>query len=140
MKLATMAALIALFTLTACVPQATQPTASPATSPTIEAMTTDQDQVVTEGQVTRIPVEGNNFTFDVEEIEVKQGEKVIVAFTSNEGFHDFVIDELGVNTGMVPSGQTVEVEIPTDKPGTYSFYCSVGEHRQQGMEGTLIIE
>jgi plastocyanin len=26
------------------------------------------------------------------------------------------------------------------KPGKYEFYCPVGNHRQQGMEGTLTVE
>jgi uncharacterized cupredoxin-like copper-binding protein len=25
------------------------------------------------------------------------------------------------------------------RPGTYTFYCPVGDHRQQGMEGTLTV-
>jgi plastocyanin len=26
------------------------------------------------------------------------------------------------------------------KPGTYTFYCPVGQHRQNGMEGTLTVQ
>jgi len=143
MKLATMAALIALFTLTACIPQANQPAANPAASPVASPTTeptTEPLEAMMDAEGKVIPVQANNYVYDVKEIKAKQGEKVTVSFTNAEGFHDFVIDELEVNTGMVPAGQTVTVEIPTDKPGTYSFYCSVGDHRQKGMEGTLIIE
>lgn len=92
----------------------------------------------TAGQV--VQVDGDNFTFSVNEIKAKKGDVLKVNFTNKEGFHDFVIDELEVNTGMVAAGSSKEVTIPTDKPGTYEFYCSVGNHREQGMKGTLIIE
>lgn len=87
-----------------------------------------------------IAVTADDFTYDVKEIRVKQGEKLTVSVTNSEGMHDFVIDELSVNSGMIKAGDTVELEIPTDKPGTYEYYCSVGQHRQMGMKGTLIIE
>lgn len=85
-------------------------------------------------------VTANNFSYDVKEIKVKQGEKLTISVTNTEGIHDFIIDELAVNSGMIKVGETVELEIPTDKPGTYEYYCSVGQHRQMGMKGTLIIE
>lgn len=93
-----------------------------------------------ETQSGTIQIEGDNFKFNVKEIKVKQGDSLTVNFTNKEGMHDFVIDELDVNTGMVAAGSSKEVTIPTDKPGTYEFYCSVGNHRQMGMKGTLIIE
>ena len=82
----------------------------------------------------------SNFTFGVEEIKVKSGEKLMVSVTNDSGTHDFVIDELAVDSGIIPEGETMEIEIPTDKPGTYEYYCSVGQHRALGMKGVLIIE
>lgn len=81
-----------------------------------------------------------NFTFGTEEIRVKQGESLKVSVMNKSGVHDFVIDELDVNSGIIAEGDTMEITIPTDKPGTYEYYCSVGQHRQLGMVGTLIIE
>lgn len=31
-------------------------------------------------------------------------------------------------------------EISLDQPGTYEFWCSIGNHREQGMVGTITIE
>lgn len=87
-----------------------------------------------------IEISASNFTYDKKEIRVKKGEKVAVKFTNGEGFHDFVIDELDVKTQRLPEGQSETVMIPTDKVGEYAYYCSVGSHRAQGMEGKLIIE
>lgn len=54
--------------------------------------------------------------------------------------HDFVIDELNVKTKIVKDGESETVEFTPDQTGTFEFYCSVGQHRQMGMKGTLIVE
>ena len=99
-----------------------------------------QDETSQEAEGTSVAIVANDFTFDVTEIKVKQGEKLTLSVMNEKGFHDLVIDELDVNSGMIKAGDTIELEIPTDKPGTYEYYCSVGQHREMGMKGTLIIE
>ena len=54
--------------------------------------------------------------------------------------HDFVIDELNVKSEIIKSGETGEVEFTPDTIGEFEFYCSVGQHRANGMVGTLIVE
>ena len=118
------------------VEETTEQNTVPVDSETV--MESEKQEAMVAGKV--IPVVANNFSYDVKEIKVKQGEKATVLVTNSEGFHDFVIDELEVNSGMIKAGETMELEIPTDKPGTYEFYCSVGQHRQMGMKGILIVE
>jgi plastocyanin len=38
----------------------------------------------------------------------------------------------------VGSGATTAARIDL-QPGTYTFYCTIDDHRKQGMEGTLVI-
>ena len=114
-------------------PQSQTSTPSLATSPS------PSPSAITEADKT-IEISASNFTYDKKEIRVKKGEKVTIKFTNGEGFHDFVIDELEVKTQRIPEGQSETVMIPTDKIGEYAYYCSVGSHRAQGMEGKLIIE
>ena len=85
-------------------------------------------------------VEGGNYTFSQKTLKVKKGEVVKVIFKNNEGFHDFVIDELKVNSGRINAGQTAEVVFTADKTGDFVYYCSVGQHRKNGMWGTLTVE
>jgi heme/copper-type cytochrome/quinol oxidase subunit 2 len=92
-----------------------------------------------------IKVTGENYKFMVDgeenpEMKVKVGQKIKIEFTSTEGFHDFVIDELNAKTDRVNSGGSTSVEFVADKAGTFSYYCSVGKHRAAGMEGTFIVE
>lgn len=87
-----------------------------------------------------IEVSGKNFSFDPEEITVKQGDTVKIVFTSESGFHDWVIDEFDAATDQVQTGETSEVTFVADQAGEFEYYCSVGNHRQMGMVGTLIVE
>lgn len=87
-----------------------------------------------------IVVEGENYHFIPETIRVKKGEKVRILFKSMDGIHDFRIDELNIVTATVRSGQEDFVEFTPDKTGSFKFYCSVGNHRAMGMEGTLVVE
>ena len=85
-------------------------------------------------------VAGVNFAFDVKEIIVQEGDIVTINFESTEGFHDWVVDEFNAATSKVRPGTPTSVTFVADKVGTYEYYCSVGNHRLQGMVGKLIVE
>jgi plastocyanin len=87
-----------------------------------------------------VDLTGHNFAFDQKEIRVKQGDTVVVNFTSTDGFHDFKVDEFNAATARVSTGQTSSVTFVADKAGTFEYYCSVGSHRAMGMVGKLIVE
>lgn len=80
------------------------------------------------------------FTFGQDEVLLSQNSTVKFRITNVRGNHDFVIDELNISTGPIPEGEFVDVVIPTDQVGEFTYYCSVADHRAQGMEGTIIIE
>lgn len=78
--------------------------------------------------------------FDTDAITAKPGDTIVL---TNDGFaqHDFVVDDLGLDSGMANGGDTVTVTIPEDAaPGEYEFHCSVPGHKESGMVGTLTIE
>lgn len=91
-----------------------------------------------QGNVILVTNEG--FAFSPAEIRVKKGEPVTVAFTSKGGQHDWVVDEFAAATAVVSSGQTADTTFVPDRTGSFQFYCSVGNHRELGMVGTLIVE
>lgn len=95
--------------------------------------------------VTTFRIGGENFAFlmDGEEnptLRVKEGELVRIIFTSESGFHDWKVDEFDAATEKVQAGGTTEVEFVPNKKGTFEYYCSVGQHRANGMKGMLIVE
>lgn len=85
-------------------------------------------------------VSGVNFAFNLKQINVKQGDTVVINFTSTDGFHDFVIDEFDARTEKVKTGGTTSITFVANKKGTFEYYCSVGSHRVNGMVGTLVVE
>lgn len=86
-------------------------------------------------------VSGSNFKFNPAELRVKQGETVRLTFSNPDSMpHDWRVDEFNASTKVITKGQTDTIEFVASKKGTFEFYCSVGQHRQQGMVGKLIVE
>jgi len=114
-------------------PSAVQP-AAPAGE--VQGASTDE----TMGDVKEFTVNGSNFAFAPSTITVKKGDRVRITFKDDDGFHDLRIDGYDVGTSRVQTGQESVVEFTADKAGSFAYYCSVGQHRANGMKGTLIIE
>lgn len=110
------------------------PTSEMAVTPSQEASNSAMTNEVT------LTITGKNFSFDPKEIKVKQGQKVTVIFENANGMHDFVLDEFNVKSGRIASGGNAKVSFVPSKKGSFEYYCSVGNHRQMGMVGTMIVE
>jgi cytochrome c oxidase subunit 2 len=123
----------------------TQNSAEPVTDSVIEESATadvagDTETRLADGEVQIFEVEGGSFYYKPNEIRVKKGDPVKIVLKSVDMMHDFVIDELNVKTEIIESGDTTEVEFTPNEVGDFEFYCSVGQHRANGMVGTLIVE
>lgn len=94
----------------------------------------------TEANDVTIAVHGGSFYFTPSEIRVKKGDNVKVVFTNDGGVHSFLLDAFGVKMDPIKLGETKIVVFVADKAGTFEYYCGVGEHRQMGQKGTLIVE
>lgn len=114
-----------------------QPTATPTPTPS----PTPPPSTGGSAQTVSFSVEGGMFYFKPNTITAKKGDTVKITFNNKEGFHDFVIDEFaGARTKQIQAGQTETISFVVDKTGTFEFYCSVGQHRQMGMKGTLVVQ
>ncbi len=87
--------------------------------------------------------EKGGLSFDKKDLSAKSGE-VTITMDNPSGAslpHDIAIEGEGVEEAgeVVGPGGTSQVKAEL-KPGTYTFYCSVGQHRQAGMEGTLTVQ
>ena len=63
--------------------------------------------------------------WDPSEIVVKAGEKVRLVIRSMDMAHGLQIPDLGIDTGVIKPGYEYVIEVTFDKPGEYTFYCSV---------------
>jgi len=114
----------------------------PADSPIVEDESMmDGEEVMEEGDgVVEIEVHGGSYYFTPDEIRVKKGDTVRITFVNDGGMHDWVIDEFDARTDVTSSGETDSVEFVADEAGEFEYYCSVGNHREMGMVGSLIVE
>lgn len=83
----------------------------------------------------------NDYSYEPNEVELRAGEPVTLVLDSSRSFesHSFVIDEIEGANVSADAGIVASTEFTPLEPGTYTFYCSVAGHREEGMEGTLII-
>lgn len=87
--------------------------------------------------VVSVNMEAGNFYFKPNVIKAKLGQTVRVTVTGVGMQHDFIIDELGVKSSTIAPGKSDVVEFVASEVGQFQFYCSVGNHKQMGMVGTL---
>lgn len=91
------------------------------------------------GELKEFTIEGGMFYYAPDQITVRKGDTVRIVFNNVEGFHDFVIDEFEVATPQINAGNQAVVEFVASETGQFEFYCSVGNHRAQGMVGVLTV-
>jgi len=95
----------------------------------------DEDSDVKEFTLT-----AGNYYYSEEEIRVEKGDTVRIILESEGGLHNWVLDEFNVESERVSSGKRDVIEFTADEVGEFVYYCSVGQHRQLGQVGTLIVE
>lgn len=96
--------------------------------------------ITPDDQVKIFTIPAKEFSFSPSEISVKKGDKVrIILQNTGTMTHDWVVDEFSVRTKIIKPGETDTVEFTADKTGEFEYYCSVGQHRANGMKGVLIV-
>ena len=83
------------------------------------------------------PADGS-LKFDQSELTAPAGEVTFAYDNPSQVPHAFAIDDVeGATDTITESKGEVTVEL---EPGSYTYFCPVGSHRQAGMEGTLTVE
>lgn len=109
---------------------------SPSSAPSGAVMDAE-DSATTDEKV--ISMDAGAFYYSVKDIEVKKGQKVKIVMTAKDMMHDFTIDELNVKSPIVKAGESTTIEFTPETVGTFEYYCSVGQHRQQGQVGKITV-
>jgi len=84
--------------------------------------------------------EDGSLKFDQSELSAKAGKVTFTFDNPSQVPHAFEVEGNGVEEEtdvITQSKASVTVDL---KPGTYEYYCPVGQHRQAGMEGTLTVK
>lgn len=92
-------------------------------------------------QETIINVAGTEYSFTPKSINLEAGKPVKIVYKNTGTLpHDLVITELGIRTKVIGQGKEDAITFTPDKSGNFTFFCSVGNHRQLGMEGNIRVK
>ncbi len=107
-------------------------------APQVEA---DNEQVSASptGTVKEFTVDGSNYEFSPTKIEVNKGDTVKITFKDDDGMHNLVVDGYNVKTNIIKGGSQDTIQFVADKTGTFEYYCSVANHKEEGMVGSFIV-
>lgn len=106
----------------------------------LDASSSAGDTVQGADKVKEFTVMGSSLKFAPATLTVNKGDQVKITFKNNGGTHDFVIDEFSVKSDTLQSNEDTTVEFTADQAGSFEYYCSVANHRQMGMKGTLVVK
>ena len=81
-------------------------------------------------------VEAGMFYYAPSTLTVEMGDTVV--WDNVSGFHDVVAYDGSFFLDACQAPCTIG-EITFDTPGTYDYFCSIGNHEDQGMIGTIIV-
>lgn len=84
-----------------------------------------------------ITVSGGNFYFEPDTLNVSVNETVEFVFENEGGTHDMRIPEFGAGTDIISGGESQSFTVTFEEEGSYEFLCSVGNHAERGMTGTI---
>lgn len=91
------------------------------------------------GDVKEVTITNEGYNYMPSRIRVNVGDTVRLTYENGGGFHDWVLDEFDASTRRISGGSTATIEFTADQAGTFEFYCSVGNHRAQGMVGDFVV-
>ncbi len=102
-----------------------------------------------------LTVEMSNFKFNPSTLTLKHGQSYVLHFVNNaSGGHDFVAKEFFASSAISPEdrakvkngeielsgGESADVHLVANTPGTYKSHCSHFMHSSFGMTGQIVVE
>lgn len=85
-----------------------------------------------------IAVEAGALSFTPERLVLKAGQDVTIVLKSIDIEHDFYVEGVG-HIVHAAARKTAKGGLKIDHPGTYKFWCTVEDHKKDGMVGTITV-
>lgn len=98
-------------------------------------------EAASSGGTADVSISETEYQLDPSDPTAEAGSVTIEAVNDGSIVHDLVIEGNGVDEEIedLEPGASDEVTIDLD-PGTYAIYCSIADHRADGMDGELTVE
>ena len=88
-----------------------------------------------------VTVEGTDYSFSPSTINLTRDKEVTITFKNMGKLpHNLVISDLGVSTDTIIPGKETTVTFVPEEAGTFEFICSIGNHEEKGMKGTVVVK
>ena len=116
---------------------ASSSTTSASTGTTTSAPTSDSTSSSSAApQAQTLAVTSVDFDYEMDSTDLAAGEYTITLTNNGNATHDLVVEQNGADVAQSDSigpGESTTFTVAL-QPGSYVFYCSIGNHRQMGME------
>jgi nitrite reductase (NO-forming) len=80
------------------------------------------------------------FRFQLSQTTVPVGTVTFVVVNRGQIIHNFAFPSLGVSTPNLDPGQSARVTINFARAGSYEYVCTLPQHAEAGMAGTLTVQ
>ena len=139
-------------------PESVDPTSTPDATESPEP-TESPDAMASPGESPTVgadgePIELIETSFDISVADVEGSEEPLTLTIPAPGTYTFrvanesdIVHALTISghgieagTGNIEPGQTVSLEVEFPDAGEYDLFCPVGNHKQLGMDGSVVVE
>lgn len=131
---------IALIFVAGCYAQNGAQPSRTTTPTTPNPLQEETDDTGTTGEVKEFTIRESNFILNPSTITVNKGDTVRITVINDQGTHDLNIGGYNEKTSVISAGNSQVIEFVADQEGTFDMWCGVGNHREKGMEGILIVQ
>lgn len=80
-----------------------------------------------------------NFFFSQNKLIVKKDQAVNIELYSADGQHDLYIDGYNIQSTIVDTNNKTNIKFTADKVGEFEYYSTVGNQKELGLVGKLIV-
>ena len=114
----------------------TSESSEPSTSSSSPPAESSASETPPAAQTQTLAVDSVDFGYELPDGDLAAGTYTITLTNTGNATHDLVVERDGEDVGaseQIGPGETSTFEVTLEE-GEYAFYCSVGNHRQMGME------
>jgi nitrite reductase (NO-forming) len=117
----------------------TTTTTQTTTTATTTTATTTTTSTTTPGN-TQVHIDMTEFKFTLSQTTVPVGQVTFVVVNSGKILHNFTLPTINASTPDLSPGQSFTLTVTFSAAGSYEYVCTLPQHAEAGMAGTLKVQ